>query len=189
MIQYQFQGLRIDIYDDPTFSFGSADNTYKYSQHHFGDNAQDYPVSKHGIKVYNDETEVSSCIILGSGGSTTVHETSLLLDKNKLLLCCCDTLFCLALPDLSLLWQTKADTATCFQVFKLQEDYIVHGELEISRIDEKGQIKWQFSGEDIFLKLEGGDGFELTTDSILLCDFNNKKYKIDFNGKSVYTHF
>jgi len=89
------------------------------------------------------------------------------------------------LPDLNLLWQTHADTATCLQVFKFENDYLVHGELEISRIDKNGNIKWQFSGADIFVSFEGAEEFILNPDHILLKDFSGRQYKIDFDGQEL----
>jgi len=93
----------------------------------------------------------------------------------------------LTLPELNLLWQTKVDNATCFQVFKLDNDYLTHGELEISRVDNEGKIKWQFGGADIFVTIEGQDEFEFNSDHIMLTDFCKTKYKIDFNGKLLWT--
>ena len=95
-------------------------------------------------------------------------------------------LFCLGLPDLQLNWQTTVDLAACFEVFKLEEDYIVHGEIEISRIDKYGKIKWSFSGVDIFVVLDETKSFVLHSDHIFLTDFEKNTYKIDFNGKLIW---
>ena len=185
MKQHQFQDLTIQIFNDSTFSFGSADNRHHYLKHYFGRDLQGYIASKLGIKIFDEDNEINSCIIMGSGGATGVHENSSLLDYDRLLVCCCDSVFCLTLPDLNLLWQTHADTATCLQVFKFENDYLVHGELEISRIDKNGNIKWQFSGADIFVSFEGAEEFILNPDHILLKDFSGRQYKIDFDGQEL----
>ena len=187
MIPFQFKNLTIEVFDDSTYSYGSTDNKFNYLKHYFGDGGQEYPVSKHGIKIFDNDKEINSCIIIGSAGATGIHKNSVLIDNDKLILCCCDTLFCLTLPELNLLWQTKVDTATCFQVFKLDNDYLVHGELEISRVDNEGKIKWQFGGADIFVTIEGQDEFEFNSDHIMLTDFCKTKYKIDFDGKLLWT--
>ena len=183
MTPFQFKNLTIEVSDDPTYSYGSTDIKFKYLKYYFGEGGQEYPVSKHSIKIFENDKEINSCIIIGSAGATGIHKNSALIDNDKLILCCCDTLFCLKLPELNLLWQTKMDKATCFQVLRLDTDYLVHGELEISRVDNEGKIIWQFGGADIFVTIEGQDEFQLHSDHITLTDFCKTKYKIDFNGK------
>ena len=185
MIRYQFKKLTIEVLDEPSYKYDSTDNIFNYSKNHIGAGAQAYPTSKHGVKIYRDDQIINSCIIIGSGGATGVHQNSSLVDNDQFLICCCDTIFCLSLSDLELKWKTQADQATCFEIFKFQSDYIVHGEIEISRLDKDGNIKWQFGGSDIFVSIDNGDAFTLKADHIALKDFNNIKYKIDFDGKII----
>ena len=151
MNSYQYKHLTVEVIDEPAYKFGSSDNTFSYTKHYFGDSATEFPTSKHGVKIAQDNKIINSCIVIGSGGATGVHQNSSLIDNDKLLLCCCDTIFCLTLPDLHLKWKTKADTATCFQIFQLRDDYIVHGELQVTRLDRDGNKKWTFGGADIFV--------------------------------------
>ena len=186
MKQYQYQDLTIEVHDESTYKYGSADNNFNYLKHQFGDGGNDYPTSKHGIKLFRDSEIIDSCIIIGSGGATGVHQNSSLLDNDKLIICCCNTIFCITLPDLELKWKTQADQATCFQLFKLQNDYLVHGEMQITRLDKDGEIKWQFGGADIFVSIEGKEEFQLTEDYIMLTDFSKTEYKLDFDGKLIW---
>ncbi len=185
MNSYQYRDISIQVFDDPTYTFGSADNKFTYSKHNFSDGGLEYPTSKHGIKIFCDEMETNNCIVIGSGGATGIHQTSSLVDRDQLLICCCDTIFCLTLPDLELKWQVRADQATCFEIYKLQDDYIVHGEIEITRLDRDGNVKWQFGGSDIFVSFDNNEAFRLNDDHIALTDFYNIKYKIDFDGKVI----
>ena len=100
MIKLKFGNLEIEIYDDPTFSFLSTDNSHNYSRHYLVSGALDFPVSQHGIRILNNDIEINNCIIIGSGGATGINNNSALLDTDKILICCCDTLFCLSVPDL-----------------------------------------------------------------------------------------
>jgi hypothetical protein len=186
MNRYQYKDLAIEVLDEPTYRFGSADNNFNYSKHHFGDGAKQYPISKHGVKVIQDNKEINNCIIIGSGGATGVHKNSSLVDNGQLIICCCDTMFCLTLPDLELKWKTQADQATCFQIFKWKDDYIIHGELEITRLDKDGRVKWKFGGADIFVSIDNEEEFKIEDDGILLTDFTKTKYKIDFEGKLLW---
>ena len=83
-----------------------------------------------------------------------------------------------------MLWKTKGDEATCFEIFKYQDSYIVHGEMEITRLDRNGNIQWQQSGADIFTTLDGQDNFKLTDDYIIATDWQNRIYKFGYGGKS-----
>ena len=186
MNRYQYTDLTIEVLDEPTYKFGSADNNFNYSKRHFGDGAKEYPTSKHGIKIYRDDQIIESCIIIGSGGATGVYQNSSLIDNDRLLIRCCDTVFSLTLPDLDLQCKTQADQATCFQIFKHQDDYIVHGELQVTKLDKDGNKKWEFGGADIFVSIDNEEEFRIDSDGILLTDFAKTKYKIDFDGKLIW---
>lgn len=186
MNQYKYQDLTIEVINELTYNLGSSDNNFSYIKHYCSDEATEYTTCKHGIKIYQDSQVIDSCIIIGSGGGTKIHQNSSLLDKNQLLICCGNTIFCLAIPYLDLKWKTKADVATCFQIFKQQNDYLIHGELRATKLDCEGTIKWEFGGADIFVSVDGEDEFKIENDGILLTDFMKIKYKIDFDGKLIW---
>ncbi|MFN8713083.1 MAG: hypothetical protein ACK5Z2_09560 [Bacteroidota bacterium] len=186
MNRHQHKDLTIEVIDEPAYKFGSTDNYFNYSKHYFGDDASEFPTSKHGIKIYRNDQIIDSCIIIGSGGATGVYQNSSLIDKDRIVICCCDTVFSLTLPDLELKWKTRCDLATCFQIFKQQEDYIVHGEFQVTKLDKDGNKKWEFGGADIFVSIDNEGAFKIENDGILLTDFAKTKYKIDFDGKLLW---
>ena len=189
MNRYQYKELTIEVLDEPTYKYDSADNNFNYNKHYFSGDGEKYQISKHGIKILRDDLIIDSCIVIASAGATGVHQNSSLLDGDQLVVCCCDTVFCLTLPDLNLKWKTRADEATCFQIFKHQNDYIVHGELQITKLNKDGQIKWEFSGADIFVSTDNESAFQIESDGILLTDFAKTKYKIDFGGKLIFDDY
>ena len=81
-------------------------------------------------------------------------------------------------------WVKKLDMATCFKIFRIENDFVVHGELEITRIDSFGNIIWQFSGADIFVSLDDEISFQLNNDNIILKDITGNGYIIDFDGRT-----
>ncbi|SMC60634.1 hypothetical protein [Pedobacter nyackensis] len=180
-----YKNLVIQIFNDPTYEYGSSDNKSNYSKIYSNCEEHYQPSSKHGVKIYCNEEEINDCIILGTGGGTGISSNSSLIDSDQLLICCADTVFCLKLPSLDLIWSIQADQATCFQIHKLQDDFIIHGEILVTRISKDGLIKWQFGGSDIFVSFDGDEAFKLNTDHIALTDFCNVKYKVDFNGKAI----
>ncbi|MGN6639124.1 MAG: hypothetical protein ACTHJ8_09455 [Mucilaginibacter sp.] len=138
------------------------------------------------LRTYQSEHILKTVLINSDGGGTFVSGTSFIVQENKITICGSDSIFSLSIPELKLLWRTKADTVTCFEIFPYKHDYIVHGELEISRLDSNGKILWQQSGADIFISLNSsGDDFLVTDDYILATDWNGKKYKWDFDGNSI----
>ncbi len=184
MKQYQKDNYKIDIYDDRSFSESSVDNINQYDLVHFEKSDYIFP-TVFGIKVFEDEKILKSAVIGSIGGGTGIHDKSVIIESNRILICCSDSIFCLSIPDLNLLWQTKADSATCFGIHKCNDSYIIHGELQISRLNQNGEIVWQQSGGDIFTTLEGKDDFEITDEFIFATDWENRKYKFDFNGQII----
>ena len=177
MNRYEYNDQIIEVFNE------EADSPNNYSLIYFSGDENDYQVSHHGIRVFENGIAKASCLLIGFGGATGISENSSLIQENTLLVCCCDTIFCINLPALQLNWKLKADLATCFQVLPLEKDFIVHGEVEISRIDINGNVKWSFSGHDIFVCLDGTSAFELLSDHILLHDFLGNSYMLDFHGK------
>lgn len=53
MNKHLYEDLTIEFLDVPTYKFGSAENNFVYSKAYFAVNAEQYPTSKHGIKVEN----------------------------------------------------------------------------------------------------------------------------------------
>ena len=136
------------------------------------------------IYLYKAEEEIKSIVLTAGGSVSSLWEKSALLDGDRLLVACGYEVFCLLLPTLELLWHTQVDMATCFEIIPYQDDYITHGEVEISRLNKQGEILWQFSGKDILVSpIERTPSFTLTPEGIELVDFNYESYFIDYNGK------
>ena len=184
MKSYTKDKYRIDIFNDQTFSESSADNVNEYDFVYSNKSEYHFP-SVFGIKIFQDNSLIKSAIIGSIGSGTTIHDTSTIIENDRILVCCSNTIFCLSIPDLTLLWQTQADQATCFEIYKYQDSYIIHGEINISRLDKDGKIIWQHSGADIFTTLDGKDNFKITDNYILVTDWENRKYKFDFNGNAI----
>lgn len=189
MKRYIHNGFVIEIVNEPDYRIGTADNKFNYSKQYFNEDGYIYSASGHAVKVFLHDRQIYSCIVIGGMGATGVSENSSVLDIDQLAICCSDMIFCLSIPDLELKWMTKTDDITCFQIFNLQDDYIVHGELAISRIDKNGNIKWQYGGTDIFVTLDDSEEFVLKDDHIALTSFDNITYKVDFDGKTIYTSY
>ncbi len=85
----------------------------------------------------------------------------------------------LGIPMLELDWATKTDWATCFGVYHSEKHgcLISHGELQVARISDDGQIVWEAGGADILT-----NGISVHDDHIRVIDFNDDEYVIDINN-------
>ncbi len=178
----RFKEFTVDIIDDPTFKPGSADNSFKYDTVYY-DNTEFQPTSKHGIKITKDGQNITSAIICETGGATGIHDNSFVLTDNNFLICCCDTVYSFKLPGLTLNWKKELDPATCFSIYPFKDDFIVHGELEIKRIDMDGYIKWNFSAKDIFVTQDGSEAMKLFGDKIEVTDWDGDTYILNEEGQ------
>ncbi len=178
---YKIGKYIIEIFTDETYEVDSAENINEYDFEYLeADNK--YNSTFIGIKLYENE-ELKKSILIGSeGGNTGINENSKIIEENRILICCADKIFCLSFPELNILWKTKADEMTCFEIFKKDNFYIVHGELEISKLDENGKILWQKGGADIFTTISGKNDFELKEKYIIATDWENRIYKFDYDG-------
>lgn len=69
-----------------------------------------------------------------------------------------------------------------FAIYKIENGYVLHGEIEITMLDHNFIKKWTFSGKDIFVSVSNKHSFEISDRSICLYDFEDNYYEIDFNG-------
>jgi hypothetical protein len=172
----------IEMTDDPVYSFGSADNARRYGRELLLEPI-DRPNSKHAIQCSSDGEPRASAVLGASGGRTGVHEHSCVLLADQCLVAVGPRVAALELPDLGLLWQAKADDATCFglHVTPDEKHVVVHGEQWISKFTVGGHKEWEFSGGDIFT-----GSLCIREGVIVVTDFNGLEYRIDLiRGKFV----
>jgi hypothetical protein len=175
---------RVEIYSDETYSFNSVDNINEYERMYL-DKLNGHLTSRYGIKIYEVDKLLCSAMIGTDGAPTSPHRNRIIVEENRIVICCGNSVFCLILPDLQLEWKSKVDEAACLEIFKYKYSYIVHGELEISRVSYDGKILWKQSGGDIFTTPNGKNDFKITDNYILATDWEGRKYKFDFEGNKI----
>jgi hypothetical protein len=173
----------IKLYDESRYAPDSSESkTYDKT---FISGDKDYSTSLIGIELTDNDGFTTSCLIGAEGGLTAINGNTTLISYGGIVICCSNTIFKLTLPDLNLEWKTIADSAACFGIDYLDQDYIVHGELEITRLDKEGKIVWQNGGRDILTTPEGIDVFAVYDDYILVTDWDYNRYKFDFDGNVI----
>jgi len=148
------------------------------------------PSSKHGIRITENGIRITengiekcSALLLETGGATGISENSFLIKNDRIYICCSDQIYSLNLTDLSANWRNQYDIATCFGIYEFDEDFIVHGEIQVSRIDKNGKTKWNFSARDIFVNPDGKTEFRIVKNGIELIDWQGYKYELNADGK------
>ena len=163
---------RLEIVNEPTYTFGSEDNlrAYQFAKHLDREYA---PTSIHGVILDGEPIAVFG----DSGGCTGVHANSALVLGDNLFLAVGRHVVCLQIAPFKFEWALQTDTATCFGIHysPLRDALISHGELEIARISKSGTVLWSSSGADIFT-----EGFALRQNHIEALDFNRHEYHFDY---------
>jgi hypothetical protein len=187
-MKLKYKNYEIEVIDEPNYTLNSVDNLRYYDKVYFeGKHQEDrfYPNSKHAIIVSEFETEISSAIICEVGGLTGVFENSFIIENDKIWIRVSNKIYCLEIPSLELQWKREFDYVTVFGFYKIENDFITHGELEIKRITRNGEIVWSFGGKDIWVNIEGKTELKIENDKIRLFDFESNEYLINFDGKLI----
>ena len=174
MLKLQWGNYDLLLLDEPAYSLESVDNTREYSREHvLSDDS--YFGSKHGLQILEGDRLLTSCILISSGGPTSIHSQSAIIFDDNIYVAVGNKVCALNLPSLELKWWQKVDFATCFGIYHLpaQRSLIAHGECDISRVSESGELIWSKSGKDIFT-----EGFEIEEGYIKAIDFNHEEYQI-----------
>lgn len=185
MIRLEFDTFVIEIQKEHTYSFGSTDNTFQYAKEFFPTSNDRRYKNAIGLKCLVGDDFIDSAIIAGFDGYA-VHAENVILDNNRVVIVCNNIIACFSIPEITMLWSTEADWATCFEIYKIDAGYIIRGETAISKIDFEGNIQWQFHGCDIFVSPAGKDELILKKDYIQVTDWNGVEYHLDYNGKCIF---
>ena len=162
---------QVTIVDEPTYSFGSADNLRTYDTETRLDSEN--LTSVHGVRIDGKWSSVFGA----SGGRSTVHQHSAIEVDGRLYLAVGDQVVCLNLMTGLKQWSRRVDPATCFGIYwdSPHEALISHGELQISRLSLTGDEIWSAGGADIF-----SEGFRCLRNGIQVVDFNRSVYLFDY---------
>jgi hypothetical protein len=117
--------------------------------------------------------------VFGNTGATTAYAHSGVYVKGSLYVAVGNRVVCVSPCPFQYKWSVQADAATCFGIYfeELHQALISHGELEIARISEGGQLIWSTKGADIFT----GE-LSLHPQFIEVVDFNGKTYRFNYEN-------
>ena len=175
--------IGIEIHIEESYSFGSMDNVRSYDNFNFGFEANEYTYTTL-VGVRCSITGLNILLVV-NGGVSVFHDTCYVIHDNRLVICVGNSVFTLSIIDFSISWSGKFDEATCFEIFRFEDGYLIHGELAITRINLLGNVIWRFSGRDIFVTPDGNDEITFSDKGIKLIDWSGKTYLLDIDGKII----
>jgi hypothetical protein len=180
-----YQQYEIEVINDEGYVLNSPGNQNHY-QHVIHDPKDVYqPSAKYSISVKETGVELSNVIICASGGSTGIDEHTYIIKHDTLIVCCTNHIYALQIPSLNLLWKQNLDQVCCFSIYEFEGDLLIHGETQVSRITNTGDVKWTFGARDIFVTLDEKPPIELSDNKIILRDFLGYEYHLDADGKLI----
>lgn len=169
---------RIVLDDDPTYTFGSADNLHAYGQVYRLDERLDHHSSRLAARVISteDDSEVASCILGTARGCISIHEHLAVINGPTLIIAAGVHLVSLQLPTLDMNWKTETDTSICIGIYHASEQrcYISQGGASVARVAYDGRIEWTDGGSDFNF-----DGFEVSAKHVTAVDCQNVVYVWD----------
>lgn len=72
---------------------------------------------------------------------------------------------------------------TTFGIYEIKDGYIIWGEIDIIRLNSSFEQLWVFGGKDIFVSQTGKQAFRIDGQKIILNDWEDNYYELDFEGK------
>lgn len=173
---------KVNIEVDTTYTVKSTDNR----NYDLIFQVEDYPRG-HMYKAFSITVickELEYCIALVGSCFSEVYHCAVLNDNELVVLMNNDIIF-IDLKNINILRNMLiSDFGTCFAIYKFKDGYVIHGELEVIKLDSRGKIEWKFSGGDIFVTSKM-DNFSALEDEIIVEDWQGYTYHINENGLEV----
>ena len=85
-----------------------------------------------------------------------------------------------------LIQSATIDSMGCnYELYKVRENYLIYGEIDITMLNASFQKLWYFSGHDIFACATDKKAFEIKEEKICLYDFEETYYELDYDGNVI----
>lgn len=173
----------IEIKIDTTYTVDSTDNRpYDITLNPFGKKHTDFSKTMCiSVNLYYEEYTIALI------GNLYSYDTNCAILNNEILTVMQDN----TIVQINIVNRTlvKALTFECMGcnsgIYELNDGYIIHGEIEIQKLDKEFNEVWSFWGKDIFENVSGKNSFEICDNSIKLYDFLGNYYEVDFDGNQI----
>ncbi|OOM13983.1 hypothetical protein [Clostridium saccharobutylicum] len=177
--------FKITIKQDKTYTIDSVDNKpYDIIMNPFKYKRNDYAKAME-VVIQNEVLEETRIALIGN---LYGHESNCAVLKDRELIVLIDKdIFIINIDEYKLVKYKKIDCfGDNFAIYLVNNGYIVHGEIEVFKLDYELDTVWKFSGTDIFVTQDDKLPFLIDRDRIKIYDWNGTYYQIDLNGKLIY---
>lgn len=176
--------FKITIKQDETYTIDSTDNKpydiimnpFKYTRNNYTKVME--------IVIQN---EISEEVRIALVGSLYGSESNCAVLKDRELVVLIDKdIFIINLDEYKLVRYKNLDCfGINFSIYLVNNGYIIHGEMEVFKLNFELERVWGFSGADIFVTHDDKLPFLIDGDRIKIYDWNGTYYEIDLNGKLI----
>ena len=82
-------------------------------------------------------------------------------------------------------YDLRPQFGTLYGIYEIEDGYIIHGESVVMRIDLDSNEVWEFTSDEIFTGFEDHPYCEVTDEEVIVYDFNEKRYVINYEGEEI----
>ncbi len=175
---------KVNIFFDKEYISGANKNQYSYNKELKDDNSKKDFINRIWIQMFEKDKIVNSVIILSNSWSSGFSEKSAIIKWEKIYICVWNKVYCLNIPSLDLVWEKKCDFSSCFSIHEYKDDFIIHWELDITRINKKWEIIWQKWWDDIFVTDKWWE-FEIKDNYIKVRSWSWKLFTFDWDWNEI----
>lgn len=166
--------LEVALWEDHTYTRGSADNVHAYARELAFVGGKRHEWRAVGVRVSEGGRPLSSGVVLLPVGCGEPGAHTILARPGTLYLPCGGEVAALDLPSLQVRWRTESDLACVNGLHEIpgEEALIVHGELAVARVEPDGRVAWERGGRDVF-----SGALRIVGDAVEVTDWNEDLYR------------
>lgn len=137
------------------------------------------------LVIHIEDSTVTKTIAIY--GSWSLSEDSSVVTNDGILTILADPkIYQIRLYDISVTHGRILDTlGSNLAIYKVLSGCLIQGELEITRLDENLNTIWCFEGKEVFVDNYNGQAFEIRNDRIILNDWQDNHYELNFAGNLI----
>lgn len=136
------------------------------------------------IEVRKENKETKIALI---GEYLSSEEDCGILNGNKLIILQNEMIRKIDIETNELIFSKQVDSFGCFfSIYEVTCGYIIHGELNIVKLNELFEKEWDFGSADIFVNIDGKKAFEIDNGIIKVSDWLDNYFELDLQGNVVY---
>lgn len=173
----------IVISKDNQFTLFSMDNTFYDNVIQLENYTRNDFVCAYNISVTSLMKDYMITIIGRAYGN--IYSCAI-LEENSLVVLIDDHLVKINIFSGQIEWGIKIfEFGTGVEMYSFNNGYLVNSEVDIMYFNKDGQLRWTFSGRDIFVRPIDKSSIEILNNHILLTDFSGYKYQLDIHGMEI----